>query len=68
MIKHRTITGFIGVALIAAATTAATIKSHSSSADRAASNTMSIGELTAAAGMLPTSEFDDQSVVFSTKR
>ncbi len=29
---------------------------------------MLIGELTAAAAQLPTSEFDDQSVIFSTKR
>jgi hypothetical protein len=70
MTKHRTITGFVAVALLTAATTAETIKSYSSSADRpaASANAMSIGELTAGAGKLLTDEFDDQSVIYSRKR
>ncbi|TYO62711.1 hypothetical protein FXV83_31345 [Bradyrhizobium hipponense] len=70
MTKHRRISGFVAVALLAAATTAVTIKSYSSSADRpaASANAMSIGELTAGAGKLPTDEFDDQSVIYSKKR
>jgi hypothetical protein len=74
MTKHRTITGFVAVALLTAATTAVTIKSYSSSAassaDRpaASANAMSIGELTAGAGKLLTDEFDDQSVIYSRKR
>jgi hypothetical protein len=67
MTEHRTITGLVAVVLLAAATTAAIVRP---SAHRAvvATNSMLIGELTAAAGQLPTSEFDDQSVIFSTKR
>jgi hypothetical protein len=70
MTKHRTITGFIAVALLAAATTAVTMRPQSSSADRAvpSASTMTIKELTAAAGKLPTEEFDDQTFVYSAKR
>ncbi|MGY8634592.1 hypothetical protein RAD15_19130 [Bradyrhizobium sp. 14AA] len=70
MTKHRTITGFVAVAVLAAATTAVTIKSYSSSSDRpaASANAMSIGELIAGAGKLLADEFDDQSVIYSRKR
>lgn len=58
----------MAVALLAAATTAITMRSHPFSADRSvAANTMSIGELTAGAGKLPTDEFYDQSLIYSTK-
>lgn len=69
MMKHRTITGFVAVALIAAATTAATMRSHSPLAVRAA-GMMPLQELHAAAGVnkLPIEDFEDQSLVYSTKR
>jgi hypothetical protein len=71
MMKHRTITGFVAVALLAAATTAATIRSHSSSAVLAASM-MSLQEPHTAAGVnkLPIEDFEDMSLVYSnaTKR
>ncbi|WP_445216760.1 hypothetical protein ACKWRH_32005 [Bradyrhizobium sp. Pa8] len=70
MTKHRVITGFVAVALLAAATTATNFRSYWSSADRAvaSANAMSIEKLTAAAGKLATDEFDDQSVIYSSKR
>jgi hypothetical protein len=72
MMKHRTITGFVAVALLAAAaTTAATIRSHSSSAVLAASM-MSLQEphTAAAVNNLPIEDFEDMSLVYSnaTKR
>jgi hypothetical protein len=70
MTKHRTITGFVAVALLAAATTVVAMRAQPSSADRAVASAgmMSIKELTAGAGKLAPDEFDDQSVVYSTKR
>jgi hypothetical protein len=70
MPKHRMITGFATVALLAAAITAANTRLHWSSADRAvaSANAMSIERLTAASGKLATDEFDDQSVIYSSKR
>jgi hypothetical protein len=64
------ITGFATVALLAAAITAANTRLYWSSADRAvaSANAMSIEKLTAASGKLATDEFDDQSVIYSSKR
>jgi hypothetical protein len=66
--KHRTIAGFVAVALLAAATAvAATMRSHSPLAARSA-GMMSLQELHAAAVMnkLPIESFEDMSLVYST--
>jgi hypothetical protein len=67
MTKHRTITGFVAVALLAAATTAATMRSHTPSVVRAA-GMMSLQEPHSAAGVnkLPIEDFEDMSLVYST--
>jgi hypothetical protein len=66
--KHRTIAGFLAVALLAAATTvAATMRSHSPSAAGSA-GMMSLQELHTAAAInkLPIENFEDMSLVYST--
>ncbi len=70
MTKHRTITGFVTVALIAVAATAAHIRSHSSPNTHpiALTGITSFKELTADVNKLKTEEFDDQSLVYSAKR
>jgi hypothetical protein len=70
MTKYRTITGFVAIALLAAATTAATMRSPSPSTDRliAPASMMSFKELRVDVNKLPTDDFDDQSLVYSTKR
>ena len=70
MTKHRTITGFVAVALLAAATTAATMRSRSPSTDRPieSAGMMLFKELTADVNKLPIEDFEDQSLVYSTKR
>ncbi len=67
MTKHRTITGFVAVALLAGAATAATMRSHSPSTDLpiASAGMMSLKELMADVNNLPTENFDDQSLVYS---
>jgi hypothetical protein len=71
MMKHRTITGFVAVALLAAATTAATMRSRSPSAVLGA-GMMSLQEphTTAGVNKLPIEDFEDMSLVYSnaTKR
>jgi hypothetical protein len=62
MTKHRTITGFVAVALLAVAATAATMRSHSPLTDAvvvSAGTTMLKG-LTVDANKLPTASFDDR--------
>ena len=62
MTKHRTITGFVAVALLAVAVTAATMRSHSPWTDGllvAAGTTMLKG-LTVEANKLTTASFDDR--------
>lgn len=62
MTKHRTITGFVAVALLAVAATAANMRSHSPSTDGitvSAGTTMSKG-LTVDANELPAASFDDR--------
>jgi hypothetical protein len=69
MTKHRTITGFVAVALLAVAATTANIRSHSHSTDLAIASVgsmMSIKELTADVNKLPIEDLDDQSLVYST--
>ena len=72
MTKHRRITGFVAVALLALAATTVNVRSHSHSTNLAvASADMgSLKELTVDVSKLPIEEFDDQSLVFSsgTKR
>jgi hypothetical protein len=67
MTKHRTITGFVAVALLAAAATGTTLlpsKSH----PNASAGIMSISELSADVNKLVTDDYDDQSFVYSAKR
>lgn len=62
MTKHRTITGFVAVALLAVAATAATMRSRSPLTDAvvvSAGTTMLKG-LTVDANKLPTASFDDR--------
>jgi hypothetical protein len=71
MTKHRTITGFVAVALLAFAATTANLRSHWHSTGLAiASPAMPLAEQTVDTKMLPTEDFGDQSLVFSreTKR
>ena len=66
MTKHRTITGFVAVALLAVAATTTNVRSHSRSTGLAiASPAISLQELKVDTSKLPTDEFDDQSLVFS---
>lgn len=70
MTKHRRITGLVAIALLAAATTAANMRSQSPSTARsiAPTGSMSFKELTADVNKLPTENFSDQSPVYSTNR
>jgi len=72
MTKHRRITGFVAVALLALAVATINVRSYSHSTNLAiASAGMgSLKELTVDVSKLPIEEFDDQSLVFSsgTKR
>jgi hypothetical protein len=62
MTKHRRITGFVTVALLAVVATTANVRSHSHSTGLAvASSAISIAELTE---NLLIEDFDDQSLVF----
>ena len=68
MTKHRTITGFVAVALLAAAATAANLRAYSPSIDRpiAPAGMMSFKGPTADVNKLPIEDFEDQSLVYST--
>ena len=72
MTKHRRITGLVIIALLTAAATtaAATMRSHSPSTNRliAPAGMMSLEELRIDINKLPTDDYDDQSLVYSTKR
>ncbi len=67
MTKHRTITGFVIVALLAV-TTAANVRSHGRSTDLpiGSAGMVSFKELTTDVNKLPTEDFEDQSLVYST--
>lgn len=67
MTKHRTVAGFVAVALLAiAAATTTNVRSHSQSTGPAiASPGISLEELAVDINKLPTQEFDDQWLVFS---
>jgi hypothetical protein len=67
MTKHRTITGFVAVALLAVAATAAPMRSHSPWTDRlvVSAGTTMLKDLTVDADKLPTASFDDRwSAIF----
>ena len=65
MTKHRTITGSVVVALLAVAATVGAMRSRSPSTDR---TVVAAGNLTVDVNKLPTEDYDDQSLVFSSKR
>jgi len=69
MTKHRTITGFVAVALIAVAATAATLRPlPSKNHPNASAGIMSFSELRADVNKLAADDYDDQSFVYSAKR
>jgi hypothetical protein len=69
MTKHRTITGFVAVALLAVAATATTLRPlPSKSYPNASAGITSISELSADVNKLATDDYDDQSLVYSAKR
>ncbi len=57
MTRHRTITGFVAVALLAVVATAATMRSHSPEGTVVSAGT---NGLTVDANELPTASFDDR--------
>ncbi|MEH2527192.1 MULTISPECIES: hypothetical protein [unclassified Bradyrhizobium] len=60
MTKHRTITGFVAVALLAVAATAVTMRSHSPDGIVVSTGTTVSKGLTVDANELPTASFDDR--------
>jgi hypothetical protein len=62
MTKHRTITGFVAVALLAVAATAANMRSHSPWTDGTAvsDGTTLSKDVAVDANKLPTADFDDR--------
>jgi hypothetical protein len=68
MTKHRTITSFVAVALLAVAATAALRSPPSKNHPDASAGIMSLSELRADANRLATDDYDDQSFVYSAKR
>jgi hypothetical protein len=62
MTRHRTITGFVAVALLVVAATAATMRSHSPETDGiiVSTGTTMLKDLTVDANNLPTASFDDR--------
>ena len=69
MTRHRTITSFVAVALLAVAATAATLRPlPSKNHPGASAGIMSLSELKADANKLAMDDYDDQSFVYSAKR
>ena len=69
MTKHRTITGFVAIALLAVAATAVTLRPLPSKTHPSASaGIMSFSELKIDVNRLATDNYDDQSFVYSAKR
>ena len=60
MTRHRTITGFVAVALLAVAATAATMRSHAPEGIVVATGTTMSKGLTVDANELPTASFDER--------
>ena len=66
MTKHRRITGFIALALLAVVATTTNVRSHSHKTVLGiASPGLSIAELMVNTKKLPTEDFNDQSLIFS---
>ena len=69
MTKHRTITGFVALALLTGAATAATLRPlPSQHHPNASAGIMSFSELKVDVNKLATDDYDDQSFVYSAKR
>ncbi len=69
MTRHRTITSFVAVALLAVAATAATLRPlPSKNHPNASAGIMSLSELKADVNKLAMDDYDDQSLVYSAKR
>ncbi len=69
MTKHRTITGFVAVALLAVVATAATLRPlPSKNHPGVSAGIMPFSELKADVNRLATEDYDDQSFVYSAKR
>ena len=68
MTRHRTITGFVAVALLAVAATAATLRSHSPWSDGivVSPGTTMLKDLTVDTNKLPTASFEDRWSAMST--
>ena len=69
MTKHRTITGFVAVALLAVAATAVAQRPPPSKIrPNASAGIMSLSELATDVNKLAADNYDDQSFVYSAKR
>ena len=68
MTKHRTITGFVAVALLAVAATAATMRSHAPEGIVASAGTTMSKGLTVDANELPTASFDERWSAISASK
>ncbi len=70
MTRHRTITGFVAVALLAVAATAANIRSHSPSTDGivVSAGTTALKGVTVDANEFPTASFDDRWSAISASK
>ena len=68
MTRHRTITGFVAVALLAVAATAATLRSHAPWSDGivVSPGTTMLKDLTVDTNKLPTASFEDRWSAMST--
>jgi hypothetical protein len=60
MMKHRTITGFVAVALVAVAATAVTMRSHSPWADGIVGSSTTLLKGIMVASEAPAANFDDR--------
>ena len=67
MTKHRTITSFVAVALLAVAATTVTLRPSKHHAS-APPGFISVSELASDVNKLATDDYDDQSLVYSAKR
>ena len=68
MTRHRTITGFVAVALLTVAATAATMRSHSPEGIAVSAGTTMSKGLTVDANELPTASFDERWSAMSASK
>jgi len=68
MTRHRTITGFVAVALLAVAATAATMRSHSPEGVVVSPGATTSKGLTVDANDLPTASFDERWSAISASK